>query len=172
MFDSEIKKRDIPRKLRDKDKRTDERKIIICVEPTFEFEILREKNQPKHNVNRRRNKEKQIFARKFARRIGQVNDIKPNANTQTIRNREGKISQPLIAVIDIRKPDKRRNQARTKQNKQCRQPKISCFFMFEITRNEERGKNRALQDADENNDASRIEKIQFQAFDEKKINHR
>ena len=44
--------------------------------------------------------------------------------------------------------------------------------MFEISKNEKRGENCALQNGDKTDDAARIEKIQFQAFDEQEINHR
>ena len=78
----------------------------------------------------------------------------------------------MIAVIDVCKTDKRRNQTCAKQHQQNRKPKISRFFIVEITQKEKRGEDCALHNADKKNKAARIEKVQIQAFDKDKINHR
>ena len=90
-----------------------------------------------------------------------MNNIKPDANAVTESDMKREISQPLIAVIDVCETDKRRNQARAKQRQQNGEPPIRPRFPLPSAPGEQRGENRPLQQADENDDASEIKKIDF-----------
>jgi hypothetical protein len=78
----------------------------------------------------------------------------------------------LIAVVNVGKPDERRDETQTKDNQKRGKPEIGFVFCFEKSNEKQCGENRALQNADKNDETARIKKIQFQPLDEKKINHR
>jgi hypothetical protein len=158
MSDRKIKKSDIPNKLGQKNECAED-SIVIFAKPPLPFQIVREKKKSKCQINRRRHEKQQVFSLQITPRIGQIKRVKPNQNAVTVSDSERKISQPLIQIINIRKPDKRRNKTQTKHNKQACQPQIRRLPLAKKPQNEHHGKYQTLQNCDKANNASRVKKI-------------
>ena len=131
----------------------------MLVKPIFELQTLREKREPKNNVYRRRNEQKQIAATESAPRIRETQNVKINRDAVTISQIKRKICQPLIRVVNARETDQRRNQAGTKNDEQRAEPEISRRFFPTRPPKQKRGKDCALQQTNEDDDAAGIEKI-------------
>lgn len=108
------------------------------------------------------NKKQPVTARRTALVVRQSLHIEINQNAVSERIIERKKRQILNApegIVNSGKPDKVRDCAETKQNQQRREPKIRLVFSPETANNQQNRKDQTLQNADKQNDASRIKEI-------------